>query len=108
MPYIGIVTIALTCELNQFGPVSVLSGLRPASEKKMLGWVAIDPESVMGKAGWGWEAPASFGAQMRLLDKGIMADLPGGKRLLRGWCLILAADYPAAASLLPYMEYINY
>jgi len=108
LPYIGIVTIARTVELKEFGPVSVLSGLRPATEPWFEGWVRVDPSSEMGLAGWGWEAPASFGAQMRMLDKGLMAELPaksGGfeKRLIRGWCLLLCADYPAAGSLLPYM-----
>ena len=121
MPYIGIVTIALTQDISTFGAVSILAGLRKplkqngkkdADRTVPEGWCALDatndPSSKLRDAGWVWEAPASFGAQMRLLDRGVMAELPTGIEgkfipfRIRGWVLLLSADFPAAGSLLPF------
>jgi hypothetical protein len=55
----------------------------------------------------------NFAADMRALDEGVWIEIPddenGGMRRvrLRAWIMLVSADYPAAQSVLPFMESVS-
>ena len=66
-----LMTVALVSDIDYYGIQQVVSGL---------------------------PGDSSFGSAMTNLDAGINLTLPdGSKQLVRGWCVCLSADYPAAA-----------
>ena len=100
---IHLMTVALSSDIDYYGIQQIVSGMfschgRTRDARTPACRMHAPNSCTPAPALTGITGDSSFGSSMTKLDEGIVIGLPDKSTyLFRGWCVLLSADYPAAA-----------